>query len=247
MKKTIEKILKSGVNVVRLNFSWGTLEEHAHYIHTVREVAIDLGIRVPIIQDLPGPRVQNSKDHTFEETEEILTKKDLELLDFGVEYKVDYVAMSFVRNGSDISDLKEAMQARGANIPIIAKVERRKALKNIDSILDQAEAIMVARGDLGNNISLEKVPFAQHRLIKACRRRRKPVIVATQMLYSMRENSEPTRAEVSDVAYAVMDGADAIMLSGETAIGKYPVETVKIMEAVAREAENHAHHTVHEL
>ncbi len=227
------------MDVARLNFSWGTYEEHAHYIKTIRQAAEDAGRRIPIIQDLSGPRMQDAGGHHFKGGDAILTQKDLADLDFGVAHKVDYVAMSYVGSARDIELLRAEMKKRGVRIPIIAKIERQAALDDLRAIIKASDAVMVARGDLGNEIPLETIPFAQQRIIKTAHKAKKPVIVATQMLLSMVENPAPTRAEVSDVAYAILGGADGVMLSEETARGKYPVEAVTIMEKIVSEAERH--------
>ena len=166
-----------------------------------------------------------------------ITKKDIEYIKLGLEWKVDYMALSFVRTGEDVLKAKHCMEMYGGQIPLISKIEKPEALANIDEIIKNSEGIMVARGDLGIEISAEKVPAAQKRLIKECNARNKVVIVATQMLETMIEQPIPTRAEASDVANAILDGADAIMLSGETAVGKYPVEAVKMMSKISQNLE----------
>ena len=150
-----------------------------------------------------------------------------------VEFDIDYIALSFVRDANDIEQAKNHIYNYGGNIPVIAKIEKPQAVKNIDNILKISDGIMIARGDLGIEISLEKVPILQKQIIRKAINERKVTIVATQMLESMVEEPIPTRAEASDVANAILDGTDAIMLSGETAMGKYPVEAVKVMEGVA--------------
>ncbi len=166
-----------------------------------------------------------------------VTDKDLVDLSFGIVNGVDLVAMSYVQQESDIVPLRRTMQIRNVDIPIIAKIEKREALDNIDGIMDLVDGIMIARGDLGVEIPLEKVPVVQKMLINKAGVRGKSVITATQMLESMTKNASPTRAEVTDVANAIFDGTDAIMLSGETAIGKYPVQAVEMMDRIARETE----------
>ena len=167
----------------------------------------------------------------------VLTPKDRRDLALGLQLGVDAVALSFVREASDVLALRELLPTRGPRPLIIAKIERGQALADIDAIVDAADGVMVARGDLGIEIGVEKVPLAQQRIIAAARRRHKPVIIATQMLESMIEHSVPTRAEVSDVAHAVLEGADALMLSAETAIGAFPIEAVQVLDRVARRVE----------
>ncbi|MDX9864493.1 MAG: pyruvate kinase [Anaerolineaceae bacterium] len=170
-----------------------------------------------------------------------LTEKDLKDLEFGLEVKVDAVAISFVQSAEDVIALREKMKAINparANIPIIAKLERPRAIENLDSILDVADGVMVARGDLAVETSPSQVPIMQKKIIEAANQRAKIVITATQMLDSMIHNPRPTRAEASDVANAVFDGTDAVMLSGETAAGAYPVESVAMMSRIIQEAEN---------
>ena len=161
-----------------------------------------------------------------------LTPKDIIDLDFGLEQDVDWIALSFVRSAEDLRELKSRIRMKGADTRVIAKVEKPEALKNIDEIIAETDGVMVARGDLGVEIALEEVPIWQKRIIKKCNLAAKPVIVATQMMESMMDSRRPTRAEANDVANAVTDGADAVMLSGETSVGKYPVETVRSMEKI---------------
>jgi pyruvate kinase len=170
---------------------------------------------------------------------EALSTKDLADLQFGAKVGVDMLAVSFVRRASDLRQAREALSEAGAGLtPIVAKFERPEALSDIDNILDACNAIMVARGDLGLELPLERVPRVQKVLTRMARARGIPVIVATQVLESMRTKPRPTRAEVSDAANAVDDGVDAIMLAGETAIGEYPVRSVRTLDAVLREAES---------
>jgi pyruvate kinase len=158
-----------------------------------------------------------------------LTDKDLHDLDFGLDQEVDWIALSFVRSAEDIHDLRNRIRAAGKDCRIVAKIEKPEAIHNIDDIIDASDAIMVARGDLGVEILMEEVPMAQKMIVKKCNLAAKPVIIATQMMESMIDNPRPTRAETNDVANAVMDGADALMLSAETAAGQYPVAVVKSM------------------
>jgi pyruvate kinase len=158
-----------------------------------------------------------------------LTEKDLKDLEFGLQNNVDWIALSFVRKASDIHEIKKIIEKSGAQSRVVAKVEKPEALSNIDEIIAATDAVMVARGDLGVEIWLEEVPMVQKMLVEKCNKAGKPVIVATQMMESMIENPRPTRAETNDVANAVMDGADAVMLSAETAAGKYPIEVIRSM------------------
>ena len=314
----LEKLVRAGVNVTRLNFSHGSREDHGKMIADIRGVAEKLGTPVAILQDLAGPKVRigtipdgpielnkgdsymlTSRDIegnaeqvslvyknlpndvqagntlyladgalVFEVLEvkgedircrviiggplsshkginlpdatvsaPILSEKDKADLAFGIEQGVDYVALSFVRNARDVEIARAFMTEKGGNIPIIAKIEKHEALKQIDQILPLVDGIMVARGDLGVEIPIEQVPESQKMLIKRANRAGKPVITATQMLQSMVNNPRPTRAEVTDVANAILDGTDAVMLSEETATGKYPVEAVGMMKKIAAEVE----------
>jgi pyruvate kinase len=147
--------------------------------------------------------------------------------------------MSFVGNKNDVLKLREKMQEYGKVIPIITKIERKIAIENIDEIIKVADAVMVARGDLGNEVPLEQIPFIEKDIIEKCKIVGKPVIVATQMMFSMVENSSPTRAEMTDIAYAILNGADAVMLSEESASGKHPLEAVMMMEKEIVESEKH--------
>ncbi len=158
-----------------------------------------------------------------------LTEKDLQDLEFGIKHDIDWIALSFVRKASDIKTMRDILQKNKSVAKIVAKIEKPEALSNIDEIIELTDGIMVARGDLGVEIWLEEVPMVQKMLVEKCNKVGKPVIVATQMMESMIENPRPTRAETNDVANAVMDGADALMLSAETAAGKYPLEVIRSM------------------
>ncbi|HZI13728.1 MAG TPA: pyruvate kinase [Myxococcus sp.] len=171
---------------------------------------------------------------------EALTPKDREDLVFGIKAGVDFIALSFVRQPSDMDTARQAMAEVGRQVPIIAKLEKPEAIARLDAILDKTDGVMVARGDLGVEIPPEEVPAVQKDIIRRANLRGLPVIVATQMLNSMIDNPRPTRAEASDVANAVFDGADAVMLSGETASGKFPIESVQMMERIVLAAESSA-------
>ncbi|MHB8580247.1 MAG: pyruvate kinase [Ignavibacteriaceae bacterium] len=168
-----------------------------------------------------------------------VTKKDFEDLEFALKHRIDYIALSFVRSAKDITEIKEWLKERDSVVPVIAKIEKREAVDHFDEILNVADGIMVARGDLGVEIPAQEVPMIQKRIIKRCNTVGKLVITATQMLDSMIHNPIPTRAEASDVANAVLDGTDTVMLSGETSIGKYPLQAVKIMNDIAINAEQY--------
>lgn len=172
-------------------------------------------------------------------TLDALTAKDKLDLQVCAEMKVSYVALSFVRSANDILAIKQYLKKLGANIPIIAKIEKPKAFREIDSILAVTDAVMVARGDLGIEMGLEKIPMVQKELIERANSMGIPIITATQMLESMMEQPRPSRAEVSDIANAALDGTDAVMLSGETAVGKYPIEAVRTMSGILKEVESH--------
>src|SRR5712691_4570952 len=167
-----------------------------------------------------------------------LTEKDRKDLEFGLEHGVDMVALSFVRSAADVRSVKEIIAAHRQDVPVIAKLEKPQALDHLEEILEAADGVMVARGDLGVEMPPEKVPVIQKHVIRRAAEWRKPVIIATQMLESMIENPRPTRAEASDVANAIFDGTDAVMLSAETASGRYPREAVAMMSRIVVEAEN---------
>ncbi|MGL1894129.1 MAG: pyruvate kinase [Spirochaetaceae bacterium] len=168
-----------------------------------------------------------------------ISEKDAEYIKFAAEHNVEFIAHSFVRNGQDVKDVQALLDAAGSGAKIIAKIENREGVDNLEEILDECYGVMIARGDLGIEIPAQEVPAIQKEMIRACIRRAKPVITATQMLHTMIDNPRPTRAEVSDVANAVFDGTDALMLSGETAYGKYPLESVQTMNKIALEIEAH--------
>ncbi|MFT5581749.1 MAG: pyruvate kinase [Psychromonas sp.] len=166
-----------------------------------------------------------------------LTEKDKEDLNFAIEHNVDWIALSFVRSARDIIELKHHISQRSAKAKVIAKIEKPEALDDIDDIIAESDGVMVARGDLGVEIPYQNVPLIQKMLITKCRINAKPIIVATQMMESMIENITPSRAEVNDVANAVLDGADAVMLSGETSVGKHPIEVIRTMSNIVKEME----------
>ena len=316
--ETLERLIKTGMDVARLNFSHGTQKEHGRTIADLRRIARRLGRPVAVLQDLAGPKIRigpvRDGPVTLEPgaaftltarkvpgdertvsinypamVEEVrkgdvlllsdgalelevvgvegrdircrviiggplnsfkginlpartlqtpsLTAKDRDDLRFGLGKEVDYVALSFVRDAGDIATVRRYMKRYGGSAPVIAKIEKHEALDNMDAIIEAADGLMVARGDLGVETPLEKIPQVQKALIRKSREAGKPVITATQMLRSMVDSPRPTRAEVTDVANAILDGTDAVMLSEETAVGKYPVEAVSMMVRIAREAE----------
>lgn len=315
----LKKLILSGVDVFRLNFSHGTHEEHGAAIFSIRKIANKLGRHVAILQDLQGPKIRigrlaNGNPITVTKGETLtltprdvpggggliptnytslakdvkrgdkiliddgliqlkvlgvhqndvecrvvnggklsehkginligskittpaITPRDKWDLSFGIMQKVDFVALSFVRSPQDVITLHGLIKRAGADIPVIAKIEKSEAVRHLKEILTVSDGIMVARGDLGVEVSPEKVPVLQKKIIGEANRRGITVITATQMLETMIYNPQPTRAEVSDVANAILDGTDAIMLSGETAIGSYPIEAVKMMDKITRQAE----------
>ena len=166
-----------------------------------------------------------------------LGEVDIENAIWAANHEIDFVSLSFVRNADEVRQLQKILADHGSSAYVVAKIEKKEALNQLDSIIKAADAIMVARGDLGVEIDIEKTPAAQKRIIKTCLQHRKPVIVATQMLESMHSSKQPTRAEVTDVANAILDGADACMLSGETAIGEYPEQSVRMMNKIMWETE----------
>jgi pyruvate kinase len=167
-----------------------------------------------------------------------MSEKDRDDLRFAMSLRVDLIALSFVRDPGDIAEVHAIMDESGARLPVIAKIEKPEAVQRLDEIVQAFDGVMVARGDLGVEIPLEQVPLVQKRAVQFAREHAKPVIVATQMLESMISHSRPTRAEASDVANAVLDGADALMLSGETSVGQYPVAAVETMARIIREVES---------
>jgi len=312
----LEKMMKAGMDVARLNFSHGDYKDHAKLIKNIRKVAKKIGVPLAVMQDLQGPKIRIGKvakegikvkkneviilncgpnvkgkipiqykklykdvkkgktilidDGLIElkivkiSGKEIhckainngiiksnkginapgitisinpITKKDKEDLAFGLKHNVDYVAMSFVKEAKNINDLKKIIQAAKKDTKIIAKIERSEAVENLSEIIKTADGLMVARGDLAMEIGPERVPIIQKSMIKMCNLAGKPVITATQMLQSMVTNPQPTRAEVSDVANAIFDSSDAIMLSNETAVGDYPVRAVKVFSKISHNVE----------
>jgi pyruvate kinase len=316
----IERLIRAGMNVARINLSHGTLDEHARYISMVRDISERLGNSVAILADLPGPKyrtgeMKNNSAILTRYSEVTLTNKavagdqriipinfptlaqDVKVgskilvddgaiqlkvkridgndvickvtaggivtkgrglvvpgaaisgpfltdqlkknLEFVVEQLPDFIALSFVTRPEDVLQVRQILTRKQVDIPIISKIERGEAVHNFDKILAVSNGIMVARGDLGVEIALYKVPMVQKEIIHKCNRAAKPVITATQMLESMINSPRPTRAEVTDIANAILDGTDAVMLSAETSVGKYPIQAVQMMHNIAIETEKH--------
>lgn len=318
-KEVLKDMIQQGLDVVRLNFSHGSHEDHRKVIEYVREIDKELGTNTSLLADLQGPKLRvgemengsvmlvkgqkitistvkqigtdkviytnykefpqdvkagetvllddgklsmlvlstNGKDVVECEVLQggplsnkkglnlpntkvslpALSEKDLEDLDFALANNVDWIGLSFVRNATDVKQLKEIIKKSGKHTKVVSKIEKPEAVEQIDEIIHETDAVMVARGDLGVEMPLHEVPLIQKMIVRKCVVAAKPVIVATQMMESMVTNSTPTRAEVADVANAVLDGADAVMLSGETSVGKYPVDAIRIMNNIVTEAE----------
>jgi len=225
--EVVESMLKGGMDIARFNLAYGTLQEHSQLISEVRSLSQKLKLPVGILLDLPGlKRSHGDIKAVFGQH-----------LDFAFTEDADFVALSFISSVRQVREVKQLLRKMKADIPVIVKIEQARALEESGAILEAGEGIMVARGDLALDISIEKVPTAQKQLITEANRQGKPVITATQMLESMVRSATPTRAEAADVANAVLDGSDALMLSEETAIGSYPVEATETMVKIALEAE----------
>jgi pyruvate kinase len=212
------------------------LNDGAIKLEVLRQTATDVTCRVAVGGVLEWDKGINVPGVNLQVPSAMET--DLEDLLFGIEQGVDFIALSFVRGAADVLEVKSFLRDKGVDTPLVAKIEKWEAWQNIDQIVAAADGLMVARGDLGVEIPLEKVPMVQKEVIRKCNRAGKPVITATQMLESMIDSPVPTRAEVTDIANSIIDGTDAIMLSGETAAGRYPVEAVKVMTRVALETES---------
>ncbi|HEX8923939.1 MAG TPA: pyruvate kinase [Patescibacteria group bacterium] len=207
--ETIREMIKNGVNVFRFNIKHNTVEWHQDVINKVRSIAAEIGISVAVLVDIP-----KSEMATLIPT-------------------ADFVALSYLKNHEELIELRKNLDNAGMTAKIIAKIENGDAIKNLDLITDYCDGVMVARGDLGIEVPIEELAYWQKKIIEVSREKSIPVIVATQMLQSMTQNPTPTRAEATDVANAVFDGTDAIMLSEETAIGQHPVEAVAAMNKIA--------------
>jgi pyruvate kinase len=216
--ETICDLIKNGVDVFRLNLKHNTLNWHQKVIKKIKRATNLTKKSVGILLDIP----------------ELKLKPTLERLSLAGKEEIDFLAVSLIKTKKDIEILKKWAKKISFSPTVLAKIETKEALKNLDSIIDSSAGVMVARGDLGKAIPIEEVPFYQKQIIKRCIEKGKPVVTATQMLASMVENPTPTRAEVSDVANAILDYTDAVMLSEETAIGKYPIEAVRIMKKICQ-------------
>ncbi len=318
-EQTISTLINGGVDVFRLNFSHGTLEEHHQMLTNLKTAGRDCFNRIATLGDLAGPKIRVSKiyeggavldegstvkiygddregtaesfgcsyerivsdvwigqrvliddgnielevldradDHIAckvvrggymrsqkglnlpdtDITLPTITERDWKCVDWAIDNRLDFLAVSFVRRAADITELKQRLEARQSDIAVIAKIEKPQAVENIESIIDASDGVLVARGDMGVEMDLAEVPVIQKRILRICREKARLCIVATQMLESMIEKPVPTRAEVSDAANAIFDQADAVMLSGETAIGQFPVQAVRYIERVAAKTES---------
>lgn len=316
--ENIRALLRAGMDVARLNFSHGTLDEHLTRINNLREAAAELDCNLALLLDIQGPKIRlghlktgpiellagqeytltvepyEGDEHKIHvdyphlnrdlhpgsviyiddgllelRVSEIkgpdvicevivggqlsarkglslpgvdvdlppITREDAEHIRFGVKHGVDFIAASFVRRAEHVESVRSIIREAGGTQQIISKIESNEGLRNIDEIIAASDGIMVARGDLGVEIPTEEVPLAQTMLIRKCNLAGKPVITATQMLDSMIRNPRPTRAEVTDVSTAIFEGTDCVMLSGETAVGRYPVKAVQVMDKIARRME----------
>ncbi len=225
--EVVEGMLKGGMDIARLNLAYGTFEEYGRLISQVRLLSQKLKRPTGILLDLPGLK------RCVGDTKAVFNDH----LKFAKSQEVDFIALSFISSVRQVKEVKALLKEMNTDIPVIVKIERAQALEQSSSILEVSEGMMVARGDLALEISIERVPLAQKQLIKEANRQGKPVITATQMLESMVQSTTPTRAEATDVANAILDGSDALMLSEETAIGSYPVEATEMMARIALEAE----------
>jgi enolase len=229
-KDTLVKMIEAGATFFRLNFSWGTHEDMSLLVEMIRQASRETKKSIGIIQDLSGPRVQELEGHHIaDDASTTITDKDKLDIIFGAQIGLDHVAMSYVKDEEDIEKLRTLVHEAGSSARIIAKIERKDAVVNLASIITSSDGIMIARGDLGLAYPIEEIPLIQHRIITECNYAHTYVIVATQMFLSMVEFNMPSRAEITDVEIAVADGANAVMLSEESAKGKYPVEAVSNM------------------
>ena len=232
-------LIKNGMSIARLNFSHGTHTEHRRFIKNIRTAATKMGSTIPIIQDLSGPRIQQGAGHTFDNQVAAITEKDKTDFKAIADLEPEYIALSFVKEARDITDFRNILTEANSITKIIAKIERPEAIVNLENIIATADGIMIARGDLGDTIPFETIPFVTRDILKYCNQAKKPAIVATEMLSSMVNSTNPSRADVSDIAHAVLDGTSATMLSNETAVGDNPIEAVAVMRTVVTEASRH--------
>jgi pyruvate kinase len=240
----MQAMMEQGLSIARLNFSWGTHDEHRQFVQNIRDAAQTTGVTIPIIQDLSGPRVQQGAAHTFDSDVTVITDKDIADVQALADLQIEYIALSFVKDAEDIATLRDLLAQLGSQSKVIAKIERQEALDNLDEIIAAVDGIMIARGDLGDSIAFETLPFVKKDILRRCNMAGVPAIVATDMLTSMIKSDKPSRADVSDIAHAVLDGASATMLSNETAVGVNPVETVGVMRRVVDEAQKYADKSV---
>ncbi|MFZ2500847.1 MAG: pyruvate kinase [Minisyncoccia bacterium] len=247
--EVLKAMIEAQVDVARFNFEWFDEQVTGHKIEVFRATATECGRAIPIIADFPRSRVQLAEGHTYDASLPFsISSQEEEMLQFCVENKIEYIALSFVGSSEDVARYREAIATHKGAQKIIAKIERKVAVDAIDEIIAVSDAVMVARGDLGKEVPLEQIPFIQKMIITKANIAQIPVITATQMLFSMVEHSEPTRAEVADVAEAIMDGSDAVMLSEETASGHFPVESVMMMNRIVIETERRqAEHSLNPL
>lgn len=238
--ETLVEMIQAGATVLRLNFAWIFDDEEAlERIALIREAAKEAGMPVSILADLPGRRVQETSGHTFDPQAEVLTEHDKKVIAACASQGVEYIALSFILNAQEVASCTEYIRTKGSVAKIIAKIERQEAVDDIEQITQVTDGVMVARGDLGDNLPYETLPFVQKIIVDACVAAEIPVIVATQMMLTMTENPTPSRAEVTDVALAVLQGATGVMLSEESAKGKYPVEAVRAMRRIVSEAQKY--------
>lgn len=232
----LERMIEAGMNVARLNLSWGPTEERAHFSGMIARINERRGIRIPVMYDLSGPRIQEDEGHRFNGSEgPVITDKDRADIPIGIQNGATHFALSYVGSRADVDQLRQLIAEGGGNQRIIAKIERRVAIEKADEIIAAANGIMIARGDLGLEIPLETMPFVQIELIEKARAAGKPIIVATDMMTSMIKAPAPSRSDVTDVAFAALIGADAVMLSNETTQGERPAETVAMMAKILDE------------
>lgn len=238
-ESVLRSMIQHQMDMVRFNFEWFEPSVARERITLIRTLGAGYGRSIPIIADLPGPRVQLAEGHTYAALPFAISSKDEDMVQFCIDEHVEYLALSFIGSAEEVNAYRELVRARGGTQRLIAKIERKVAVDALDGIIEAADAIMVARGDLGKEIPLEEIPFVQKTIVAKANAAGKPVIVATQMLLSMTAHEEPTRAEVTDVEEAIRQGADAVMLSEESASGSYPVQAIAMMERIMVATETH--------